>query len=113
MGVAAVDENVSRLKQRRDLGDDLIDGRAIIITFRGRFSAATNSLTERQPMIFFPRARPAKNCSTRATVRLNTATVKPWLSMFSTRFSPMTARPIRPMSALAAVIAQTLENGMV
>ena len=38
-------------------------------------------------------------------VRLNTATVKPWLSMFSTRFSPITARPISPMSAVFALDA--------
>src|SRR5689334_15694474 len=31
--------------------------------------------------------------------------------MFSTRFSPMTARPIRPMSAVAAVIAEAPESG--
>ena len=50
-------------------------------------------------MMFLPAARPLTNLSTFSTVRLNTATVKPFDSMFMTRFSPMTARPIRPMLA--------------
>ena len=77
----------------------------MIMIFRGRFSESTSSWTERVPTIFFPLARPSTNASTFDVVRLNTATVKPWLSMFRTRFSPITARPIRPMSAVGAVVA--------
>src|SRR5215831_12794737 len=43
------------------------------------------------------------NASTLSTVRLLTATVKPRLSMLSTRFSPMTASPMSPMSALSCI----------
>ena len=57
--------------------------------------------------IFFPFPRPSTNSSTFETVRLNTATVYPRLSMFSTRFSPITARPTRPMSAL--IVARVAE----
>ena len=56
-------------------------------------------------MIFFPLARPSRKASTFDVVRLKTATVNPWLSMFRTRFSPITARPIRPMSALFGFVA--------
>lgn len=38
-----------------------------------------------------------------SVVRLNTATVKPFDSMFMTRFSPMTARPMRPISAFSSL----------
>src|ERR1017187_9199680 len=38
--------------------------------------------------------------STFETVRLNTATLYPWSFMFRTRFCPMTASPIKPMSQL-------------
>src|SRR5690606_31766670 len=43
-----------------------------------------------------------RKSSTRVVVRLYTATVKPRPAMFSARFSPITASPIRPMSAAAA-----------
>src|SRR5260221_12326936 len=57
-------------------------------------------------MIFFPLPRPLTKWSTLEVVRLNTATVNPWLSMFRTRFSPMTARPISPMSADGELMAR-------
>ncbi len=72
----------------------------ISMTRRGRFSEATSSGIERVPTIFFPLPRPEVKASTLSTVRLKTATVKPRLSMLRTRFSPMTARPTRPMSAI-------------
>src|SRR5215471_1726441 len=71
------------------------------ITRRGVFKAATSSRSECRPMIFLPAPRPFMKSSTFSTVRLLTATVKPRLSMFSTRFSPITARPISPISALS------------
>ena len=77
----------------------------MIMILRGGLSAATSSSTECVPTIFFPLARPSTNASTLEVVRLNTATVNPWLSMFRTRFSPITARPIRPISAVFAVVA--------
>ncbi len=77
----------------------------MIMILRGALSAATSSCGDRVPTIFFPLARPSTNASTREVVRLNTATVKPWLSMFRTRFSPITARPTSPMSAVCALDA--------
>ncbi len=71
----------------------------IIMTLRGRFSALTRSSSECVPTIFFPFARPFTKSSTFEVVRLKHATVKPRLSMFRIRFSPITARPTRPMSA--------------
>ena len=50
-----------------------------------------------------PLASLARNSSTLDTVRLYTATVNPWSFMFRTRFWPMTARPISPMSAVLMV----------
>ncbi len=50
--------------------------------------------------MFLPFARPFTKSSTFEVVRLKTATVKPLLSMFRTRFSPITASPTSPMSAL-------------
>src|SRR5688572_438607 len=35
-----------------------------------------------------------------SVVRLNTATLYPWSAMFSARFSPITANPISPTSAI-------------
>ena len=72
----------------------------MIMTLRGRFRRDTNSSTEWAPRMFFPFARPFTKSSTLEVVRLKTATVKPLLSMFRTRFSPITASPTRPMSAL-------------
>src|ERR1700682_186268 len=44
------------------------------------------------------------NSSPFETVRLNTATRYPWSFMFKTRFWPITARPISPMSQLSFCI---------
>ena len=41
--------------------------------------------------------------NSRVTVT-NTATVKPFDSMFMTRFSPITARPMRPISAFCFIV---------
>ncbi len=71
----------------------------IIMTLRGRFSALTRSSSECVPTICFPFARPFTKSSTFEVVRLKHATVKPRLSMFRIRFSPITASPTRPMSA--------------
>ncbi len=71
----------------------------IIMIFRGFSRLSASSCREYVPMMFFPLARPSTNFVTFSVVRLNTATVKPLDSMFITRFSPMTARPTRPMSA--------------
>ena len=48
--------------------------------------------------MFFPPPRSAANFSVTAWVRLKTATENPFDSMLRTRFSPMTARPISPIS---------------
>ena len=50
--------------------------------------------------MFLPLARPSTKLVTFSVLRLKTATVKPLLSIFMTRFSPITASPISPMSAL-------------
>ncbi len=71
----------------------------INITRRGRLSSLTSSSSEWAPMSLVPLAGPARKSSTLLTVRLKTATVKPFSSMFRTRFWPMTARPINPISA--------------
>ena len=71
----------------------------IMKTFRGLARLSTSSWRLWQPMMFLPAARPLTKASTLEVVRLKTATVKPLDSMFMTRFSPMTARPMRPISA--------------
>src|SRR5512134_1757989 len=71
----------------------------IIMSLRGRFSTETSSATERVPVIRLPFARPFTKSSTFESVRLKQATLKPLLSMLRIRFSPITARPTRPMSA--------------
>ncbi len=72
----------------------------MIMTLRGRFRRDANSSTERAPRMFLPLARPLTKSSTLETVRLKAATVKPLLSMFRIRFSPITASPTSPTSAL-------------
>ncbi len=71
----------------------------ISITFRGTERLACKSSNVRQPMMFLPAALPLTKLSTFSTVRLYTATVKPLDSMFIARFSPITASPIKPISA--------------
>ena len=75
----------------------------ISMTLCGRFRLAISSLMLCAPMMFLPLPRPFTKSSTLLTVRLKQATVNPLLSMFRIRFSPMTARPIRPMSACCIV----------
>ena len=70
----------------------------MIIALRGRVSAPTNSSIVRVGVIFLSLARPAANLSVTSVVRLKTATENPLESMFRTRFSPITARPMRPIS---------------
>ena len=65
---------------------------------RGRLSRRANSSMECAPTTCVPFASLARNSSTLATVRLKTATLKPWSFMLRTRFCPMTARPMRPIS---------------
>jgi len=86
---------------------------------RGLLIDFTNSSILWQPTIFFSFPRPPTKSSTYnkgrnqnqhicclslqstlETVRLNTATVNPLLSMLRMRFSPITASPITPMSAM-------------
>ena len=83
--------------------------RTIIIILRGALTLSTKSLISVHPMIFFPLPRPLINrsttpSSTPGTVRLYTATAKPLLSIFKTRFSPITASPIKPISAFLSII---------
>ena len=55
-------------------------------------------------MMFLPLARPLMKSSTLLVVRLKQATVKPLLSMLRIRFSPITARPTTPISALLVFV---------
>src|ERR1035438_9303699 len=71
---------------------------------RGLFSRAASSSTEWAPTTWVPFASLARKSSTLETVRLNTATLKPWSFMLRTRFCPMTARPIRPISHVGSGI---------
>src|ERR1035437_4986642 len=73
----------------------------IIITRRGSFSSPHISSIECAPTTLVPLASLLMKSSTFETVRLNTATLYPWSFMLRTRFCPMTARPIKPMSQLA------------
>ena len=70
----------------------------MIMIFRGFARLETNSSIDRVGKICFPDARFAANFSVTSVVRLKIETEKPLLSMLSTRFSPMTARPISPIS---------------
>ena len=72
----------------------------MIITRRGLFSRPHNSSIECAPTTWVPFASWLRKSSTFETVRLNTATLYPWSFMFRTRFCPMTASPINPMSQL-------------
>jgi 6-phosphogluconate dehydrogenase (decarboxylating) len=60
-----------------------------------------------------PLASLAMKSSTLETVRLKTATLKPWSFMLRTRFCPMTARPIRPISHNAEAVAKLTASGNV
>mmetsp|Transcript_46108 Transcript_46108/g.113121 ORF Transcript_46108/g.113121 Transcript_46108/m.113121 type:complete len:213 (+) Transcript_46108:173-811(+) len=75
----------------------------ISITLRGFLSAFTTSSTLRHATNFLSLPRPSTNASTFDVVRLYTATVLPRDSMFSAKFSPITAKPTTQMSAVAMV----------
>src|SRR5208337_5284780 len=64
----------------------------------GRFSKPASSSIECAPTTSVPFASLAIKSSTFETVRLNTATLNPRSFMLRTRFCPITARPIRPIS---------------
>ena len=95
-----VDSVISQLARASWLITESTGGPAftINIAIRGFLSASTNSSSVCVGWMFFPLARPAANLSVTSVVRLNTATEKPLDSMFRTRFSPMTPRPIMPIS---------------
>ena len=76
----------------------------ISITRRGRFSRLVSSSIECAPTTSVPFASFAIKSSTFETVLLNTATLNPWSFMFRTRFCPITASPIRPISHTASAI---------
>src|SRR5215467_1784965 len=76
----------------------------MIITRRGLLSFAQSSATECAPSTAVPFASLARNSSTFDVVLLKTATLKPWSVMLSTRFWPITARPISPISQVASDI---------
>ena len=67
----------------------------ISITLRGRARLATNSANVAAPNSRLPGCAETK-ASVTAALRLNTLTPKPRLSTLSTRFWPITARPMRP-----------------
>ena len=108
MRVAAIDQDVARLEQRDQFDDHVINRGACLDhnhDLAWRLERRDQLFDRVRATNFLPLARPSTNASTFAVVRLNTATVKPWLSMFKTRFSPITARPTRPMSAVFDVVA--------
>src|ERR1043166_4520681 len=72
--------------------------------FRGFLTFLTSSSSEWHPIKFFPFAFSSINASTFSVVRLNTATLYPRLSIFRAKFSPITARPIKPKSAEVVAI---------
>ena len=102
--IAAVDQDVAVLKQGHKLVDHLIDrvGLDHDHDLARRLERRDQLLRRAGPDDLLALGSPRQNASTRDVVRLKTATVKPWLSMFRTRFSPITARPISPMSAVFA-----------
>ena len=86
----------------------------IIMILRGRLTASTNCSMECVPMkcLSFPRP-PVKRSTTPSSpgaLRLYTATVKPLLSIFSARFSPITASPINPISAFISYLFYFILN---
>src|SRR2546430_6465839 len=81
-------------------------GRALtsIMTRRGRLRALTISSSECAPMTFAPLASLPRNSSTLETVRLKATTLKPWSFMLRMRFWPMTAKPMRAISAVGCML---------
>src|SRR5271170_6903900 len=77
----------------------------ISITRRGSFNAAHKSFAECVPTTCVPFASSARKSFTLDVVRLNTATLYPWSFMLSTRFWPITASPIKPISQVPSAIS--------
>ena len=82
----------------------------MIIALRGRLKRSDKFFDRAQPEIFFPLPRSAMNFSVTSVVRLKTATEKPFDSMLSARFSPITPRPMIPISHCFVVILVCLEG---
>src|SRR5579862_853825 len=82
----------------------------ISITRRGLFKACVSSSMECVPTTWVPAASWPIKSSTLETVRLKTATRYPWSFMFRTRFWPITARPIRPMSQVGDAMSSILAS---
>src|SRR5215469_4929525 len=76
----------------------------MIMTRRGVLSFAQSSAMECAPSTVVPLASLARKSSTFDVVLLKTATLNPWSVMLSTRFWPITARPINPISQVASGI---------
>ena len=79
----------------------------IIMMTRGRLTASTSSSIECRDKILPLAAAVHKTIhhpSSPGKLRLYTATVKPLLSIFRARFSPITARPISPISAFSCSV---------
>src|ERR1700729_744952 len=74
----------------------------MIMIRRGLLSTLHSSSTEWVPTTWVPLASSLRKSSTFDTVRLNTATLYPWSFMFKTRFCPITASPINPISQFAS-----------
>ena len=79
----------------------------MIMTLRGRASEATKSPKVCAPVRRLP-TWAARNSSVTVAVRLNTLTLKPRLSTFSTKFWPITARPMRPKSLKTLFMAGSI-----
>jgi len=77
---------------------------------RGFFSFEHISSMEWAPMIFVPFASFARKWSTLSVVRLYAHTTKPWSFMLRMMFWPMTAKPMRAISALKLKINFCLKN---
>ena len=73
----------------------------IIMIFRGDLRLPTSSVERMIALDRFALGRAFDELVGLLVVRLKTATEKPWLAMFRTRFCPMTARPTSPMSCCA------------
>src|SRR5271154_4088231 len=76
----------------------------MIMTRRGVFNRLHISSIECAPTTCVPLASSARKSSTLDTVRLKTATLYPWSFMFNTRFWPITASPINPISQFASAM---------
>jgi len=99
--VTAVDDDISRFK----VGHHLLvvwstESPALTISMmrRGRLSRLANSTMEWAPTTFAPFASLAMKSSTLETVRLKTATLKPWSFHVEDKVLPHDSEAIRPIS---------------